>query len=158
VVDEFSVGFVLATGTTQALVDTGNPDLADATSVGSGADAVAALALIEDAIATNLMGHLAWVHVTPATLVELVSATAVYRDMGSWRTPTGHLVVASPGYAGNIDDLIVATTEVFASRGEIELMSTVDRSDNRHLAVHEAAALAVMDPCFNVSVGIGTSP
>jgi len=159
VVDEFSVGFVLATGTTQAGVDTGNPDLADAISGGTGADATAALAILEDAIATNLKGHLAWVHVSPARLVELVAATAVYLDdLGSWRTPTGHLVVASPGYAGNIDDELVATTEVFASRGEIELMSTIARDDNRYLAVHEAPALAVFDPCFNVSVAIGTSP
>jgi hypothetical protein len=78
--------------------------------------------------------------------------------MGSWRTPTGHLVVASPGYAGNVDGLIVATTEVFASRGEIESMSTVDRSDNRYQMVGEAPALAVFDPCFNVSVAVETSP
>jgi hypothetical protein len=158
VIDEFSVGFVLATGETQAGTDTGNPALGDATSGGTATTAVAALAVLEDAIATNLKGHLAWVHLTPARLVELVDAGVLYRDMGVWRTPTGHVVVASPGYVGNIDDELVATTEVFASRGTIDLVRTVDRSDNRHLAVHEAPALAVFDPCFNVSVAIETSP
>jgi hypothetical protein len=158
VVDEFSVGFVLATGETQAGVDTGNPALADASSGGTAADAVAALAILEDAIAVNLRGHLAWVHVTPARLVELVAASALYRELGEWRTPTGHVVVASPGYVGNIDDEIVATNQVYAARGDVRLIRTVDRSDNRHLAVHEAPALAVFDPCFNVSVGITTSP
>ena len=157
--EEGSVGQVLATGLTTAGQDTLNPSLADAASGGTGATATAALAVLEDAIATNLMGLLAWVHVTPATLVELVSATAVYSGRhGSWRTPSGHLVVASPGYVGNIDDELVATTEVFASVGSIDLVRTVDRSDNRYLAVHEAPALAVFDPCFNVSVAIGDSP
>ena len=157
---ELSVGFVLATGETQAGVDTLNPSLADASSGGTAASAVAALALIEDLIAVNLGSFLAWVHVAPSTLTELVSATAVYLDsLGSWRTPTGHLVVASPGYAETIPSEIVATTEVFASLGAIELMTTVDREDNRYLAVHEAAALAVFDPCFNVTVAIeATSP
>lgn len=154
VIDEFSVGQVLATGLTSAGSDTSNPALSDAVSGGTGAGVVAALAVLEDSIASNLRGHLAWVHVTPARLTELVAAQAVYRDMDTWRTATGHLVVASPGYVGNIDDEIVATTEVFASRGDIELVSTEDRSDNRHLAVHEAPALAVFDPCYNVSVGI----
>lgn len=158
VVDEFSVGYVLATGETQAGVDTTNPSLADATSGGSAATAAGALAILEDSIASNLRGHLAWVHVTPATLVALVATQAVYRDLDGWRTPAGHVVVASPGYVGNIDDEIVATTEVFASRSPAELVDTVDRADNRYLAVHEAAALAVFDPCYNVTVGVGTSP
>lgn len=160
VIDEFSVGHVLATGATSAGDDTTNPGLADATSGGSGATAADALAIIEDSIASNLRGHLAWVHVTPARLTELVAAQAVWRDTldNAWRTATGHLVVASPGYVGNIDDEIVATTEVFADRGEIEQVRTVDRADNRYLAVHEAPALAIFDPCFNVSVGITDSP
>lgn len=159
-IDEFSVGYVLATGETQAGLDTGNPALADATNVGSAATAVEALALIENALASNLRGMLGWVHVTPARLTELVDAGVLYRTDGPrWRTATGHIVVASPGYVGNIDDEIVATTQVYADRGDIELIRTYDRSDNRHMAVHEAAALAVFDPCFNVSVTItGTSP
>lgn len=156
--EEGSVGQVLATGLTTAGLDTGNPSLADATSGGTAASAAAAMALIEDAIGSALMGLMAWVHVTPATLTDLVAADVVYRDMGSWRTPTGHLVVASPGYIGNIDGEIVATNEVFAGVSDIVLMNTVDRTDNRHLAVHEAAALALFDDCFNVSVAIETSP
>lgn len=158
VIDEFSVGRVLATGLTAAGVDTTNPSLADAVSAGSAATAAEALAILEDEIATGLRGHLAWVHVTPARLVELVAAQAVYLDIGAWRTPSGHVVVASPGYVGNIDDEVVATTEVFADRGEIELMRTVNRSDNRYLAVLEAAALAVFDPCFLASVAVTDSP
>jgi hypothetical protein len=158
-IDEFSVGYVLATGETQAGLDTQNPSLADASSGGTSATAVGALAIIEDALATNLKGLLGWVHVTPARLTELVDAGVLYRTDGPrWRTATGHVVVASPGYVGNIDDEIVATTQVYAERGAIELIRTYDRSDNRHMAVHEAAALAVFDPCFNVSVAITDSP
>jgi hypothetical protein len=156
---EYSVGYVLATGETQAAEAVGsNPSLADATSGGSAADAVEALAAIENLIGETLGGFVGYVHVTPARLVELVSGFAVYRDAGQWLTPNGNVVVASPGYIGNIDGEIVATTEVFAEVGGIELIQTVDRSDNRHLALHEAAAIAVFDPCFNVSVAIETSP
>lgn len=155
---EIAVGHTLATGETLAGVDTGNAGLVDAVSGGSAATAAGALAIIEDSIGANLGTYLAWVHVTPATLTELLDAGVVYRDLGSWRTGTGHLVVASPGYVGNIDDEIVATTEVFAGISETEFIRTTDRVDNRYLSVHEAAALAVFDPCYNVSVGITTSP
>lgn len=158
-IDEFSVGYVLATGETQAGTDTGNPALLDATSAGSAATAVAALAIIEDAIGENLRGMQAWVHVTPSTLTALVDAGVVYRTDGPrWRTPTGHVVVASPGYVGILDGEIVATTPVYAERGEIERVDTVVVATNRRMAVHEAPAIAVFDPCFNVSVSFGTSP
>ena len=94
----------------------------------------------------------------PATLAALVAGYAVYRDAGQWLTPNGNVVVASPGYVGNLDGLIVATTEVFAEVGEIARIRTVDRSDNRYLVLHEAPGLAVFDPCFNVSVTFDASP
>lgn len=155
---EKSVGYVLATGETQAGIDTGNPSLADATSGGSATDAVGALALIEDAIGDTLGGFVGWVHVTPATLTELVAGYALVRDAGQWLTPNGNVVVASPGYIGNIDNEIVATTEVLAEVGPIARIRTVDREDNRYLVLHEAPALAVFDDCFNVSVTIDSSP
>jgi len=155
VVDEFSVGFVLATGETQAGNDTGNPALVDATDVGNGSSVTDAISQLEGVIALTLQGHLAWVHITPQDLVTAYAEQAIYLDdLGSWRTPSGHLVVSSPGYTEAIAGEIVATTEVFASRGGIELTRTVDRTDNRYLAVHEALALAVFDPCFNVSVDL----
>lgn len=152
---EFNVGTTLATGdATDA-----NPSLADATDVGDAATAADGLVIIEAFIAAAMRGQLAWVHVAPSRLVELVAADVVYRDdMGDWRTPNGHLVVASPGYQIALADLIVATTEVFAEVGAVEQVRMVDWTDNRHLAVHEAPALAVFDPCFNVSVDITTSP
>jgi hypothetical protein len=150
---EFSVGSELATGAV-----TGNPSLADATGSGSAATAAEALAILEDAIATNLRGDLAFVHATPARLVELVGANVLYRDFDSWRTPSGHLVIASPGYVGNIDDELVATTPVYASLGEIDPIRTFDRELNQFLAVTEAPAIAVFDDCFNESVAITTSP
>ena len=156
---EKSVGYVLATGETQAGVAVGtNPSLADATPLAAEADAVAALAAIEDAIADTLGGYLGWVHVTPATLTELLAGYAIYRDAGQWFTGTGNVVVASPGYVGNIDGQIVASTEVFAEVGNIARIATYDRSDNRYLVQHEAPAMAVFDPCFLVSVTFDASP
>jgi hypothetical protein len=154
VVAEFNVGAELATGAV-----TGNPSLADATASGSAATAAEALAILEGLIASNLRGHLAWVHVAPSRLTELVAADVVHMDLvGNWRTATGHLVVASPGYETALADELVATPEVFADLGGRESIQVVDWTDNRHLAVHEAPALAVFDPCFNVSVSITDSP
>lgn len=159
VVAEYSVGYVLATGETQAGEDTGNPALADATSQGTAATATAALALLEDVTAETLRGHRAWYHLAPSTLTQLVADGSVVGDVDDgWFSPTGHIVVASPGYADTLADKIVATTEVYASVGDIVLMRTMDYATNRKLALHEAPALAVMDPCFNVSVGITSSP
>lgn len=155
---EKSVGYVLATGDTQGGEDTGNPALADASSAGTAATAVDALAIIEDAIGDNLGGYQGWVHVTPATLVELVAGFAVYRDAGQWLTPNGNVVVASPGYVGNLDGQIVASNEVFANVGNPIVIRTTDRSDNRELVLHEAPAIAVFDPCFLQVVTFETSP
>ena len=156
---EYSVGYVLATGTTQAGETVGtNPSLADATPLAAEADAVAALAAIEDAIGETLGGYVGWVHVTPSTLTELLAGYAIYRDAGQWLTANGNVVVASPGYVGNLDGQIVASTEVFAEVGSIARIATVDRSDNRYLVLHEAPALAVFDPCFLVSVTFDASP
>lgn len=154
VVAEFDVGAELATGTV-----TGNPNLGDAVSVGSAGFSKDALALVEGAIATNLRGDLAWVHVAPLRLTELLSEQAIWMDdMGAWRTATGNLVVSSPGYETALADEIVATPEVFADLGDVDLIRTTDRADNRHMAVHEAPALAVFDPCFVVSASIVLSP
>lgn len=156
---EKSVGYVLATGETQAGVTVNaNPSLADATDIGTAADAVGALALIEDAIGDTLGGFVGWVHVTPRTLTELVAGFAVYRDGGDWLTPNGNVVVASPGYIGNLDGLVVATTEVFAEVGPSFRVRTTDRTVNTFMEVHEAPGMAVFDPCFNVSVDFETSP
>lgn len=155
---EVSVGRLLATGITAGGEDTGNPNLGDATPSGTTTDPVIAMVLIEDLLA-QLGDIQGWVHVTPAILTHLVAADVVYQDLTGWHTPTGHLVVASPGYVGAIDGLLVATAEVFASVGSVDRVETIDRSDNRLLAVFEAPALAVFDDCFNVSVALeGTSP
>lgn len=153
-VAEFNVGAELATGTAS-----GNPSLSAAASVGSAGSATAALALLEGSIANNLRGHLAWVHAAPQRLTELLAEQAIYLDdLGDWRTASGHLVVSSPGYATPLSDELVATPEVFASVGDVSQIRTVDRSDNRHIALHEAPGLAVFDPCFSVSASITISP
>jgi hypothetical protein len=149
VVAEYNVGAELATGAVS-----GNPSLSDATPLAAAADVVEAIAAIEQAIADGLQGHLAWVHMSPQVLTTAAAAGVVYRDFDGWRTATGHVVMASPGYATALGDTIVATPEVHAGLGEITQVRVLDHTDNRVLAVHEAFALAVFDPCFNVSVGI----
>lgn len=141
------LGAELATG---AL--TGNPSLADAVDNGLWADAVTALSGLEGIIATGFGGYEAWVHVAPSDLVLLVAGDGVWRDLGGWRTPSGHIVVSSPGYQATQEGTLVATSPVYASVGEVSGVATQDRRLNRRMAVYEAPVLAAFDPCFNEAV------
>jgi hypothetical protein len=145
---EYVVAQEFATGTT-----TSNPSLADATSVGSAADAVAALALLENEIADETQGRLAYIHVSPGNGV-LLSEVLRY-DAGRWYTPSGNLVVISPGYHDLTD--LHATGEVYAETSSTATLDDVDRSFNTRFATAEESGLAVFDPCFNISVGTESS-
>ena len=144
---EFQLGHELATGEA-----TSNPSLADATST-TAADPIEGLALAEAAAAADIYGRLAFIHVSPQMLTRLVGAQVVYREGRSWRSPNGHLVVASPGY-GVLADEIHVTSEVFASLGVPETMVDINRANNQNFAQAEQIGLAAFDPCFNVSVEV----
>lgn len=144
---EWQLGHELATGEA-----TGNPSLADATNT-TAADPVEALGMAEDLAAANLFGRLAFIHVAPSMLTQLTGLTAVYREGRSWRSPNGHLVVASPGYTV-LGAKIHVTPEVFASLSVPETTVGIDRSVNQNFAQAEQLGLAAFDPCFNVSVEV----
>jgi hypothetical protein len=122
--------------------------LADAVLVGSANGAVEALAVLENEIAEETQGRLAFIHVSPANGVRL--AETLRFSEGRWYTPTGNLVVISPGYH-TLDDLH-ATGEVFANTSEAGRLNAVDRSVNTRFVTAEEAGLAVFDPCFNIAV------
>jgi hypothetical protein len=145
---EYQLGSELATGTA-----TGNPSLGDATPLSAAGDPTEGLAIAEAAAAEDLYGRLAFIHVSPKMLTMLVGAQVVYREGRSWRSPNGHIVVASPGY-GVLADLIHVTAEVFASLGVPETMVDIDRAINQNFAQAEQIGLAAFDPCFNVSVEV----
>lgn len=146
---EYVVGTELATG---AL--TGNPSLADATSVSTTATTAAgALASLEGAIATTFQGFEAWVHVAPYDLAALVACSIVWRDLSGWRTPSGHVVVSSPGYQASLQGTLVASTPVTAEVGTPRGGQTAYQiGTNRRMAVFEVPVLAVFDPCGLISV------
>lgn len=144
---EYQLGLELATG-----VETNNPNLSTATPTSVG-DVVAALASIEDQVAGALFGRLAYIHVSPGMLTELVATDLVYREGRTWRSPMGHTVVASPGYV-TLGDTIHATAEVFASLSVPETRVDVDRSINQSVAYAEQIGLAAFDPCFNIAVEV----
>jgi hypothetical protein len=144
---EYQLGLELATG-----ADTENPSLADATPATAG-DVVAAMAAIEDSVAGALFGRLAFIHVSPGMLTQLIALRLVYREGRTWRSPMGHVVVASPGYV-TLGDTIHATAEVFASLSVPETRVDVDRSINQSVAYAEQVGLAAFDPCFNIAVEV----
>ena len=151
---EYVAGTELATG-----AQSGNPALLDATPISTTATTAAgALASLEGAIATTFQGFGAWVHVAPSDLVALVEATAVWRDLGGWRTPGGHVVVSSPGYQTALAGTLVASTPVTAEVAEVARTSTVKWETNRRMAVFEVPVLAVFDPCGLISATFEESP
>lgn len=148
VVREYELGLELATGVTTA-----NPSLADATALpGGGTGYAPALALLEQYMAQSLMGRLGFIHVTPADFVMLVSDDLVRLDGNTWRSPGGHVVVASPGY--DFDGVLHATGEVFAEVGGRATLNSVDRNVNTRFVTAEELGIVVFDPCFNISVTV----
>lgn len=145
---EYQIAQELATG-----AQTGNPSLSAATNVVA-ADYVAAMAAAETYASDLLFGRLAYYHVEPGVLTELVAAELVRLEGRAWRSPMGHTVVASPGYSGQLGLSIHVTGEVFASLGVPETMVDIDRSINQMYAQAEQIGLAAFDPCVNISVEV----
>lgn len=159
---EFGAARELLTGAAS-----GNPSLADATDLGVAADAVAALACLDQHIANDLSGRLGFIHVPPAVATVLMSEAAIYREGRIWYTASGNYVVVSPGYDGRSpggaapsdgDTLyLYATGEVYAATGQRDTMDATERGQNTQQAIAEDAAIVVFDPCFLLAVDSGVT-
>lgn len=146
---ETQLGIELAEGTT-------NTALADATTVGSGATTVEALAVLEDELVDVIGNVRGTVHVSPGTLTILYSEGAIIQNLnGSYQTPNGHVVIASPGYV-NLDG-IYGTGPVFANHEPYAVLEDVERSDNTLTVRAEGIGIVAFDPCANIHVTIGGS-
>lgn len=135
---------------------TGNPALADATSIGSSADAVEALSLLEGGLADVIGNVRGTVHVSPQVLTLLYAEGAVRENLnGTFNTPNGHVLIASPGYA----DLtgIHGTGPVYANHEPAVLLQDVERSQNTLTVRAEGIGIAAFDPCANIVVDLGGS-
>jgi hypothetical protein len=142
------LGMELAVGLTTA-----NPALADATPLpGAGTGYAPALAILEQYMAESLGGRLGFVHAAPADLVMLVAAQTLYREGLGWRTPSGHVVVSSPGY--EFVGTLHATGEVYAETAGAGTLNSVDRNVNTRFITAEELGIVVFDPCFNISVAV----
>lgn len=148
VLREYTIATELAAGTVTA-----NPALSDASVVGSGATPKEALAVLEDEIADAAQGRQAFIHVSPGNMVRIEGAL---RWTGTrWLTPSGNVVVTSPGYTGLTD--LHATGEVFVGVGGRATLTSIDRNVNTRFVTAEELGIAVFDPCFNIAVSIDTS-
>lgn len=145
---EYQLAYELATGDS-----TSNPSLADGLALPAAGSVIEAIAAADQAAAEGLFGRLAYVHVSPGMLVEAFAAQVVIREGRSWRTPNGHLVVASPGYH-ELGSTVHVTAEVFASLSVPTSMVDIDRATNQSFAQAEQLGLAAFDPCFNVAVEV----
>lgn len=148
VLREYTIASELATGTVTA-----NPALSDATVVGSGDTPKEALAVLEDEIADVAQGRQAFIHVSPSNMVRIEGAL---RWTGTrWLTPSGNVVVTSPGYTTLTD--LHATGEVFVGVGGRATLNSIDRNVNTRFITAEELGIAVFDPCFNIAVATETS-
>lgn len=146
---ETQLGLTLATSTT-------NDSLADGTTVGSGADVVEALALLENELADILGNVKGTVHVSPQVLTLLYAGGAVIQNLnGGYSTPNGHVLIASAGYVDL--DGIHGTGPVFANHEVVEVFSDVERSQNTLTVRAEGIGIVAFDPCANIHVTIGGS-
>lgn len=146
---EVQLGETMAFGTT-------NESLTDATTVGSGTTEVEALAVLEDELADLLGNVQGTVHVSPGTLTFLFAEGAVIQNLnGTFQTPNGHVVVASPGYVGL--EGIYGTGPVFANHEPSMVLSDIDRSVNTGTVRAEGIGIVAFDPCVNIHVTIGGS-
>lgn len=143
--------------------DLGNtPNLAaDAVNLtsGGGVSPSAALALLEDFIATTY-GSLGVIHMTRGAVDIMASLTLISQVGQRLLTPAGTPVVAGAGYPGTDPDGNVAadTTWAYASpalfgyRGDVITSSArpgdlLDRSTNDLFAIAERPYLLAYDPC-----------
>jgi hypothetical protein len=147
---EIVLGRELAEGLTTA-----NPSLSDASALpGAASNGYApALAILEQYMAEDLGGRLGFVHVAPVDLTMLVAAQVVYREGMGWRTPSGHVVVSSPGYT-DLTGVLHATGEVYAETAGAGTLNAVDRNVNTRYVTAEELGIVVFDPCFNISVTV----
>lgn len=138
----------------------GNPALVhDASDLGAAyTSVVAAMADVEAAVLAANSGRGVAVLVPVPVLAHAIAAGVVWRDGARWRTPTGGLVIASPGFDGRApgqtdppeqgDPLyIYGVTSVWASVGERAVYQSINRAVNTDTARAEDIALAVYEPC-----------
>lgn len=147
---ETTIGYALSS----ALVTgscTENPQLQDATSVGTELTSVDAICLLEAELETRLFGRLGVIHVPLGHSCNLVDV--VYRDTYNgrpvWRTYAGNLVVIHG--TGNV---LYGTGELWGDWTTVEVSSYVDRTVNNVEARADIIAMIVFDPAINISVNV----
>ena len=123
----------------------------DATSVG-------ALAAVEDALAVKIGNGAGMLHMTPGMLTILASKGAVSDSGGTWRSPTGHQVVADAGWVGSGGTgYIYGSGPVYVAVANEYDAQTLQLADNRFSTFRKLDALVAFEPCAVVRAAV-TSP
>ena len=151
---EWGLGRMLADGT-----GTGNPSLADATVVHTGAlgTAVDAVSCLEQAVADTGYGAAAMLHAPFRAAAYLRNAHLL--DPDTLLSPAGLPWVISPGYPVETDEVTIwATGPVWASVEGMYVLRDpqtgqrpVDWLTNTDAAYTQRLGLAAFDPCLNLA-------
>lgn len=155
------------------------PHLADGTAEvlnsGTAAELVRGLGLLDQSLTDCLHGAAGMVHMSPFALMRAYAATAVYRENNRWLTPSGHVVVAGSGYQGigpradegealpaaptlGGDQWAYGTPMVTTLLGDIDVLSTVDRTVNDATSRAERPAAAFHGPCCKFAIQLDFTP
>jgi len=150
---EWALGRLLATGFT-----TTNPALADADLISASAEAVDAMSCLEQAIADVGFGADAVIH-APFRAAAYLRQQYLIDDLG--RSPTGIPVIISPGYPVTEDDevslwatgpVFAAVTDAYPLVDGVTGLPPMKWRQNTDAAYQQRMALAVFDPCLNLTV------
>lgn len=177
---QLEVAFWTGEATDDPTVNGGDrPHLADGTATvlaaGAATDVVRAVALLDQALSDCLHGAAGMVHLSPFAAAMAAAGDVLLRENGRWYTPAGHTVVAGSGYEGvgprpNPGDALPAapalggdqwaygTPTVTTLRGEIDVLSTIDRSVNDATTRVERPAAAFHGPCCKFAIQLDFTP
>ncbi|BBY67760.1 hypothetical protein [Mycolicibacterium helvum] len=113
--------------------------LADAGSPGSAGDLVDAVSALEDALGrTNTLG---FVHASTGWAARAARDNLLTRTGTGFTTPLGHRWVFGGGYIDGLGDTLVATSQPFGWRSEVQLRDAIDAHNNTFIAVAERSAV-----------------
>lgn len=138
----------------------GNPSLqSEASDLGAAFASVAAMvACIEQNLSEATFGRGGVLFAGPGLLTYMFSARTIWRDGARWRTAAGNTVIVSGGFDGRApadtegpaasDPLyLYGVADVWASVGERQVYTDVNRQVNTETSRAEDVALAAFSPC-----------
>lgn len=113
--------------------------LTDAVAPAEASDIVAAVSALEIALGrTNTLG---FIHASSGWAARAAQANLLIRAGAGYITPLGHRWVFGGGYIDGLTDTLVATSQPYGWRSEVQLRTAVDEHANTFIAIAERSVV-----------------